>query len=448
MIFWSSKSIKLAADQDEGIPNLLHHQPLQVTTIPNRIILRTWISSDLAAGSGEEEEEEQEGEGINGQSHRRHRSTDRSPLSDRGATATSAAASAAVSPASATINLSTAYMHAVNTNSYKEIWHTIHRHHSEEGEASHSAGTPSPDGLIERVLQPDRASIEEALRGATPNHLTRLISDYFDSSENTSLVCLSLRRIVDRARAMYAPIGELIDLLPSADGHHAFLTHHQCDWAFDRLLEFDLCGNPFPVPSSSEESSFHGMRGCFSNLKQQLDLRLFKARRKRRLAYRATRGIGAGLILFTVGLAVAGAVLATHAIVVIMVGPSIVIGGCLPTRDLRGGSRPRQRDYMAQLDAASRGAYVLNNDLETIERLVARLHANVESDRDLVRLGLESGRGQQHQIEEVLRQFRRNHPSFLNQLEDLEEHICCFLASINSSRSLLLRQIQHQPPPP
>ncbi|XP_074580018.1 UPF0496 protein At3g19330-like [Curcuma longa] len=409
--------------------------------------------SPAITGSGEEEEEEeeQEGEGINrinGQSRRRRRSTDRSPLSDRGPAATSAAASAAVSPASATINLSRKYMDAVNTNSYKEIWNTIHRHHSEEGESSRSAGTPSSDGLIARVLQPDRASIEEALRGAPPNHLTRLVSDYFDSSESTSQFCLSLRRVVDRARSMYAPIGELIDLLPSADGHHACLTHHQCDWAFDRLLEFDRCGNPFPIPSSGEESSFHGMRGCFSNLKQQLDLRLFKARRKRRLAYRATRGIGTCLILFTVGLAIAGAVLASHAIVVIMAGPSVLIGGCLPTRDLRGGSRRRLRDYMAQLDAASRGAYVLNNDLETIERLVARLHANVESDRELVQLGLDSGRGQQHQIEEVLRQFRRNHPSFLNQLEDLEEHICCFLTSINSSRSLLLRQIQHQPPTP
>ncbi|KAG1363907.1 hypothetical protein COCNU_11G007340 [Cocos nucifera] len=71
---------------------------------------------------------------------------------------------------------------------------------------------------------------------------------------------------------------------------------------------------------------------------------------------------------------------------------------------------------MAQLDAAARGTYVLNNDLDTIERLVARLHETVESDKKLVRLGLERGRGQHHPIEEVVRQLRKNHPSFLHQL--------------------------------
>ncbi|EHA8590460.1 putative UPF0496 protein [Cocos nucifera] len=117
---------------------------------------------------------------------------------------------------------------------------------------------------------------------------------------------------------------------------------------------------------------------------------------------------------------------------------------CLPTGDLLAGPRRRARENMAQLDAAARGTYVLNNDLDTIERLVARLHETVESDKKLVRLGLERGRGQRHPIEEVVRQLRKNHPSFFHRLRDLDEHICLFFAAVNRARSLLLQQIHQQ----
>ncbi|KAG1364126.1 putative UPF0496 protein [Cocos nucifera] len=99
---------------------------------------------------------------------------------------------------------------------------------------------------------------------------------------------------------------------------------------------------------------------------------------------------------------------------------------------------------MAQLDTAARRTYVLNNDLDTIERLVAQLHETVESDKKLVRLGLERGRGQHHPIEGVVRQLRKNHPSFLHQLRDLDEHIYLFFAAVNRARSLLLQQIHRQ----
>ncbi|KAG6469511.1 UPF0496 protein At3g19330-like [Zingiber officinale] len=403
------------------------------------------------SGSGEENEECDGFDRINGENRQRRR--DLSRLSECCLPTTSAAASSAASP---TINLSGEYMLAVNTSSYKEIWYKIHRHRSEGGEgdseeveASDSAETPSSAGLISRVLDPDRASVEETLRGVTPDHLTRLVDDYFQSSEHSSRYCISLRRAVGRAYSLYAPIEELIDLISSADSRRARLTDAQCDRAFDILLQFDRLGNPFPPPSG-DTRSFQLMRGRFADLKKQLELRLLKARQRRRLLRRSAQASGACLIISTVSLAVTGVFLATHALVVLMAGPSFLLGGCLPTRDSPARPRRRTRRDMAQLDAASRGAYALNTDLDTIERLVARLHANVESDRELVRLGLESGGRdqQQHLIVEVARQLRRNLYTFLRQLEDLEEHICLFLAAVNRARSLLLRQIQQRRPPP
>ncbi|XP_074566943.1 UPF0496 protein At3g19330-like [Curcuma longa] len=394
-------------------------------------------------GSGEEDEV---CDGFDGGNRQRRR--DRSRLSECCLPTTSAAASSVASP---TINLSREYMLAVNTSSYKEIWYEIHCHRSEGGEEnseevedSDSAETPSSASLISRVLKPDQASVEEALRGVPPDQLTRLVADYFQSSEHSSHYCISLRRAVARAYSLYAPIEELIELISSADSRRARLTNAQCDWAFDMLLEFDRLGNPFPPPSG-DTCSFQVMRGRFSDLKKQLELRLLKARQRRRLLRRSAQASGACLIFSTVSLGVTG----LYALVVLMAGPSFLLGGCLPTRDSLARPRRRIPRDMAQLDAASRGAYVLNNDLDTIERLVARLHANVEGDRELVRLGLENGgRDQQHLIVEVVRQLRRNLYSFLHQLEDLEEHICLFLAAVNRARSLLLRQIQQRQPPP
>ncbi|RWV92251.1 hypothetical protein GW17_00045383 [Ensete ventricosum] len=404
---------------------------------------------------------EEEGEGING---RRWRNRDRSPLSERSDPTTSAAESVAASPASSTINLSREYTRAVTTGSFQEIWSKIHRDQCEgEGEwwddeemtdsaadVVEAGAPPSSSRMIEQVLQPDRTSIEEALHGAPPTPLARLVSDYFDSSEHTSRFCLSLVRAVFRARSLYAPIGDLIDLLPAStavDGFPARLTEAQCDLAFDRLLEFDRLGNPFTSSSSDGSRSFHGLRGCFAELKQQLELHLLKASRRYRLMCCATRGSGASLIVSTIGLAVTGVVLATHALVTLLARPALFPGRCHRMIDVPG-LRKRQRDYIAQLEAASRGVYVINNDLDTIDRLVARLHATVESDRVLVRLGLESGKGQQHPIQEVLHHLRKNHPSFLHQLEDLEEHVCLYFAAVNRARFLLFRQIQQQPPPP
>nr|XP_019708787.1 UPF0496 protein At3g19330 [Elaeis guineensis] len=315
-------------------------------------------SSPVLNSSPTETETDDEAAGRNDRRRRQHQSP------------TSSTTDTPTTSSSATINLSREYTLAMQTNSYNEIWAKIHPLDGPETAES------SPARLVGRVLQPDRASIREALGAAPPTHLTRLVSHYFDSSETTSALCLSLHRAVDRARKVYAPITNLFDLLPSTStslSHPGPLTPAQCDLAFDTFLEFDSLDNPFPAPSAG----FHGMRRCFSELRQQLER--------------------------------------------------------------------RARENMAQLDAAARGTYVLNNDLDTIERLVARLHETVESDKKLVRLGLERGRGQRHPIEEVVRQLRKNHPTFLHQLRDLDEHICLFFAAVNRARSLLLQQIhQHQ----
>ncbi|KAM0941460.1 hypothetical protein DsansV1_C16g0138911 [Dioscorea sansibarensis] len=348
------------------------------------------------------------------------------------------ASSAAASPVETTISLNREYTLAVGTNSYNEIWSKIHHHRpSEEGEEPWTSPNAHLDLIIERVLQPDRQSIQEVLRSARPTQLTRLVSDYLDSSEHTSHLFLSLRDSAKRARALYSPISQLLDLIPSPQlSRH--MSSAQCDWAYEKFQEFNSLDNPFGDTTSC---NFNSMRICFAQLKQQLDHGLHKTRRRHCLLRCATNGSAACLIGSLTGAVIAGFVIATHALGALLAGP--VLSCFLPTKDLMSDGRRRLREHMARLDAAARGTYVLDNHLDTIECLVARLHATVESDKVLVRLGLERGRVQRHPIEEVLRQLRKSHPSLLLQLRDLDEHVCLCLAAVNRARLLLLQQIHH-----
>ena len=352
------------------------------------------------------------------------------------------------SPRSApTINLSQEYRLAIHTQSYQEIWNKIHvdgegdeqreEGFGGDGEEEEEGGEGEDRVTLAGVLRPEDAVVECALSDAPDTELTRLAADYFRSTHHASLLCLSLRRALRRARALYGPITDLLALIP----HSPELAAPHRDCAFDAFLLFDQMPNPFPAPAAGFQ--FQGMRRSFDGLKNHLDLRLLSARRRRRWLRCAKRGSGICLIACATGAAVAGLVLATHAITALLAtAPACVASNssCCPL----AASMKRLQKHMDRLDATARGTYVLNNDVATIERLVGRLHATVESDKMLVRLGLERGRGQHHTIEEVVWQLRKNHPSLLRQLADLEEHICLYFAAVNRARLLLVHHLNAQ----
>uniref|UniRef100_A0A7N0UQF4 Uncharacterized protein n=1 Tax=Kalanchoe fedtschenkoi TaxID=63787 RepID=A0A7N0UQF4_KALFE len=322
---------------------------------------------------------------------------------------------------SPTLNLSREFALAVQTESYNEIWSKIQMQDDQPAQL-----------LLTQVLHPSRESVEEALGRATSTPLTFLISDYFKQSEDACRLCLLLCHHIRHARSLYAPLNDLIDILP-VEIHG--LTEAQCNWAYKAFLEFDLAENPFPCPDSL---SFQDLRSCFYQLKQQLEDHIHKSRSKVSFFRRFSAGSALCLIGATCVIIIAAIVIATHALIVLATCPIFLT--CLPQYLLK-----RELSNLSQLDAAAKGTYVLNNDLDTIDRLVTRLHSAVEGDKILIRIGLERG-PDRHPIFEVVKQLRRNYPNFGHQLKDLEEHICLCFATINRARSLLLQQVRlHQP---
>ncbi|WOH06199.1 hypothetical protein DCAR_0625622 [Daucus carota subsp. sativus] len=335
---------------------------------------------------------------------------------------------------SPTVNLSNAYKSAVQTTSYGEIRSKLYPDNSDlqEVESQHLDGQEEGQ-ILEDVLNPNRECVQEALESAKNSTLTRLISSYFEQSEQTSRFCLLLHHGLQRARSHYTPLHKLIAVLP-LDSDSEFLNQSQCDQAFKVFLEFDLLDNPFPNP---DLHNFDEMRNSFSQLKRQLDSCLLKSRSRIRLVRRATVGCAICLIGTVVGVTLSAVAIATHALVALVACP-------LCSTFLPSNVTKKELAHMALLDAAAKNTYVLLNDLDTIDRLVARLHTEIEGDKLLIRLGLERG-SDRHAIQEVAKQLYKNHLNFLRQLSDLEEHLCLCFAAINRARALLVQEIHlHQ----
>lgn len=285
--------------------------------------------------------------------------------------------------------------------------------------------------LLDKVLKPTRECIQEALSSVNHNSLTYLVASYFEHSEHTSRLYLLLYQTLHHARFLYTPIYNLLNDLPLESNSDSYsLSPSQCELAFNVFLQFDIIENPFHSPDSH---NFDDMRQCLSQLRQQLDHHLQESRSKLRLIRGCSMGSALCLITTVVGVVVSAVVIGTHALVALVAGPICPV--LLPSSMIK-----KEMVHLAQLDAAAKGAYVVHKDLDTIDRLVARLHATVENDRLTIHLGLERGKDR-YNIQEMLKQVRRNRASFEQQLVDLEEHLFLCFAAINRARLLLLQEI-------
>ncbi|CAH2055409.1 unnamed protein product [Thlaspi arvense] len=296
---------------------------------------------------------------------------------------------------SPTFNLSRELAHAFQTPSYQDIVHVVdptqHHLHIQPDIGDRT------ELLLSQVLQPNKECVQEALGHAKPTSLTHLISTYFQHSENATRLCLDLYQSVHSARHLYTPLFDLFHILP-VDSHA--IDEPLCNLAFDVFLKLDTFDNPF---SSPESHSFRDTQLCFSQLKHKLDTRLRKSRSRVRLLHHATAG------------------------------PL-----CSPY--LPHSFKKKELTNISQLNAAAKGTFVLNKDLDTIDRLVSRLHTGIEYDKLFIRLGLERGRDV-YSIQEILKQLRKSHHNLTHQLKDLEDHICLWFTNVNKARSLLLQEI-------
>jgi len=165
-------------------------------------------------------------------------------------------------------------------------------------------------------------------------------------------------------------------------------------------------------------------------LQNRLESSRDRARAKLRLAAKIKCGSACLLVAVTASLVV---LVMSHGFALIVAMPGMAA--------VNLGSERKLVAVTAQLNAAAKGSYIVNKDLETTVRLVARLNDELEYMRTTVRFWLERKEDKVEADGGVVRLLKKNHCSFSEQLDELEEHLYLCFMTINRARDLVLCQI-------
>ncbi|MQL83693.1 hypothetical protein Taro_016175 [Colocasia esculenta] len=374
--------------------------------------------------------------------------------------------------ATTTVNVNDEYKKALRTRSYIDVWTRIRRHlprrsstvttprsqppnaspnqeqqdvltastcttpltvTSTTSTAPSASSSPfsSYSHLPDYLLEPcnEVASLLGSLRDPG---LHDLFLDYFDSTLKACSICGSLLGSIDVLRRERRTIRRLI-LVPTATSGVDITG----------LASYVELENPL---SSMATAQFRRVQDIYESLIRRLVLARDKVLRKARLVRILKRASAVTLVAASAALATAFLVVGGHAVAVLAVagGPALVgpFSAWVRKRRRRRCARTGRLARLGlQLDAAARGAYIMSRDLETMSRMVARLHDEVEHAKEVVRLFLHSGEGWVHR--ELAQRLAGGDygDGFSEQLDELEEHVYWCLLTINRIRRLVAREL-------
>ncbi|XP_027332716.1 UPF0496 protein At3g49070-like [Abrus precatorius] len=322
------------------------------------------------------------------------------------------------------------YANAFRTESYTEFWTRVIAYSNGESssclsrESTTSARLPSYRLFAEHLLDPNQPTVSEVLSKIQNQPIIHsLLLDYFLHTSNAFLLCSHLLKDIDRVRAKYTSLKTVLQCVPNNQVPSSMLISH--------LAQFSNSLNPFATSSPSPCRVRVTQCHC-SDLQKRLELSRDKVQAKLQLIVRLKYGSACLLVIVTTSLMV---VVATHGFALLVAVPGLA--------SLNLASKWRLVKVAAQLDAAAKGTYILNKDLETISRLVARLNDELEHMRATVRFWLERKEDKIQADGEVARLLKKNQCTFSDQLDELEEHLYLCLMTINRARDLVLNQITH-----
>lgn len=310
------------------------------------------------------------------------------------------------------LNIREEYANAFRTESYTEFWSRVldlTLAHGAGLKPNYKPDNPSYCVFVEGLLDPDQDTATRILSHSRTRPVTRtLLVEFYSQTANASLLCGLLLRDIDRIRNRYRPLRSAV----RSDNPETVRR---------LLANFDF--HPFNLLTTSE---FKRIQSGSIGLLDRLDLNRRKVRGRLQFAARVRTGITVFLVALAVSALLTGTLVAVHGLVALIALPGLVWFGS-----------GRVKRALAQLEAAAKGMYILNRDMDTISRLVERLRDEVEHVVGLVRLGAEK-RGV---AEEVAREIAKNDAGFNQKLDELEEHLYLCFMTINKARGIVTKEI-------
>ncbi|XP_020527388.1 UPF0496 protein At1g20180 [Amborella trichopoda] len=339
-----------------------------------------------------------------------------------------------------TLNVNEEFSKALRTHSYTDFFNKadlhLHLHHQQIQASSPPPmkqpppypplPTPQPPpSYTHLLLEPSQDTITTMLNHkcfAKKPRLCELVASYFTTSAEASDTCVVLLQSLAQARL------DCRLLL-----HALHLPAEQSIPVLDALELFIHLPNPFDT-IRDRLSAIHHHQATVHNILRRARRKL--ARRARLLA--AGKQVAGWCAMLASGaLAALALALAVHCFVGVVAGPLLLSGvPLLPKKK----SRAKDMGLSGQLDTATKGAYILNADFDTVERLVARLIDEIEHEKGLIAFCLDR-REERWALIEVVKQLRKSEWGFRQQAEELMEHLCLCLLTINRARMLVFREI-------
>ncbi|KAJ8442029.1 hypothetical protein Cgig2_007867 [Carnegiea gigantea] len=328
------------------------------------------------------------------------------------------------------------YANAFRTESYNEFWARVLALTQTDSATWKLEGSTSATRLLsyrlfgENLLDPDQPTVTKML-SLTKIQLENkaLIFDYFETTTNASTLCGLLLKDVDQMRIKYRSLRKTLSEISRISSNS---KNTQLPTILTRLTEFTKCINPF-VSSSTSLTRFKLVKLDCSELLRRLESSRDKARSKLQLLTSLRQGAAIFLVALTTALTL---IVVTHALAIAVAMPGFVVAS------LSRGSMKQLAKTSAQLDAATKGTYILNKDLDTVSRLLARLDDEMEHTRAMIGFWMDRTTAdiQAQAGEEVARQLKDS-SSFVDQLDELEEHLYLCFMTINRARKLVVKEI-------
>ncbi|XP_030527291.1 UPF0496 protein At1g20180-like [Rhodamnia argentea] len=326
------------------------------------------------------------------------------------------------------------YTQALRTRSYEDMCTKVQFQIGRTSiRRSLSSPSPSTDArcmvhLSESLLEPGQETLARMIKTL---NFHRLLVDYFEASSEAFDMCELLLRGIHQTRTNYQRIRRAIKLakLVSEDTSHA---EEESRLICLELSAFASQTNPLWAIAQVQ---LPGMHDDHWALFRELMSKRKQMRRTTKLARACKRVGGLGLIVSS-GLISAASLVFT----------SCRIGMCnRKEKSIRPSSCPEKSSSTegvgAQLDIAAKGVFILINDMDTVSRWAGRLRDEVEHGRSRAGMAVRNYTKKGEMVREVVKEFDVHNACFLEQLEELEEHIYLCLLAMNRSRRLVVEEI-------